>query len=1351
MNVPVYRLFVERKSGFENEARRTMQELVNFLGIKNLEGIRYFNRYDIEGIDEARLETAMTHIFSEPQSDKIFRETIPAGANETVIAIEYLPGQYDQRADSAGQCLALLRSATLMRDGESSAPATVRCARVFALQGKLSAADLEKIRSYLVNPVDSRIAAPEKPATLVLKTNEPSAIPVIEGFTKFASADLDAFRRNKGLAMDLADITFLQNYFRKENRDPTETEIRVLDTYWSDHCRHTTFNTILDDIGIADGPYAETFREALGAYAGLRAELYAGRTDKAVTLMDMAVIGAKALKKRGLLDDIEESAEINACSIFIDVKMTDEKGKVTSTEPWLLMFKNETHNHPTEIEPFGGAATCIGGAIRDPLSGRAWVYQALRVTGAGDPTASIEKTIPGKLPQIKLTREAAAGFSAYGNQIGLTTGQVVEYYDPGFLAKRMELGAVIAATPVTSVVREEPEAGDIVIMVGGGTGRDGIGGATGSSKAHTKESVTTAGAEVQKGNAVEERKIQRLFRDPAVTRLIRRCNDFGAGGVAVAVGELAPGLDINLDAVPKKYEGLNGTELAISESQERMAVVVRAKDADAFIKAANNENLNAAVIATVTNTNRLVMRWRSSTIVSIDRAFLDTAGASRNARALIAQPAAKWDWDASKSASGAIATGSTDAGGLKARWLATIADLSVASQRGLAERFDGSIGSSSVLFPEGGAYQSTPECGMAARIPVGPGKETSTTSLMTMGYDPRAASWSPFHGAQYAVIESLAKILALGGDPRTARLTFQEYFERTSSAEAWGKPAAALLGALRAQLAAGTAAIGGKDSMSGTFQDIHVPPTLVSFAVAVTDDSNVRGGSFTGANHTLALVQTPWLADNTPDWDAFRENIESVLKLGESGKIRAAYPVTAGGIASALSKMAFGNRVGALIDSGAIPFIRLPSIFARQTAGSVTIGASVPDASNTDDKLFAPLYGSILLEIDADPSDLHALTAGTSTANWIALGKTLADHAIVFGKTRIDLEAAQAAWEKPLARVFPPVSGIAAAGKAAGSNAPDLPAWAKELNSAHGNVADSAKRAPAPLASNAKPLVVLPVFPGTNCEYDMARAFRIAGADTKIVVLRNRTADALAESLAELRGEIGRAQILAFSGGFSAGDEPDGSGKFIANIIREPGIADAIMELVDRRKGLVLGICNGFQALIKVGLVPYGKILPPSEEMPTLTYNTIGRHISRFAATRITSAKSAWANDPALLQGKIHRIPLSHGEGRVILTGAHAAALFASGQIFAQYVDERGNPTMLEPDNPNGSMYAIEGMTDESGRILGKMGHSERPIDSRVSLPGAASDSARGTNLFKNIPGDTCQNIFAAGVKYWRN
>jgi len=1316
MQPHVYRLFIERKKGFDNEARRTLTELVNFVGVKNLEGIRYFNRYDIEGVSEARLEDAARQIFSEPQSDVVYRETLPVSGDETVIAIEYLPGQYDQRADSAAQCLELLSDAE-----PTGRRATVRCARLFALKGSLSADDLAKIRAYLINPVDSREASPEKPSSLEMKSGVPADIPVIDGFTSFGQDGLAAYRERAGLAMDLADIAFLQSYFAKIGRNPTETEIKVLDTYWSDHCRHTTFNTILETIDIADGPYADTFREALSAYSGLRAEIYAGRAEpktsgasyKPVTLMDMAVIGAKALKKRGFLNDIEESPEINACSIFIDVDIVDGAGEVTGTEPWLLMFKNETHNHPTEIEPFGGSATCIGGAIRDPLSGRAWVYQALRVTGAGDPTVSIDKTIRGKLPQIKLTREAAAGFSAYGNQIGLTTGQVVEYYDPGFLAKRMELGAVIAATPVTSVVREEPEAGDLVVMVGGGTGRDGIGGATGSSKAHTKESVTTAGAEVQKGNAVEERKIQRLFRDPSVTRLIRRCNDFGAGGVAVAVGELSPGLDIDLDAVPKKYEGLNGTELAISESQERMAVVVRAKDAPAFIAAANAENLNAAVIATVTADARLVMRWRGKKIVDIERSFLDTAGAARSASALIAQPASAWKWKIEGSASGpGIAPAS-----LESRWLATLSDLSVASQRGLGERFDGSIGSSAMLFPMGGAYQSTPECGMAARIPVGPGKETKTTSLMTMGYDPKAANWSPYHGAQYAVLESLAKILALGGDPRKARLTFQEYFERTSDPEAWGKPAAALLGALKAQLAAGTAAIGGKDSMSGTFQEIHVPPTLVSFAVAVTEDSTVRGGSLSDAGNTLVLVQTPWLEDDTPDWDAFRANAESVLKAGESGKIRAAYPVAAGGIAAAVSKMAFGNRVGAAIDSGAIPCIRVPGIFS----------------GDAHDPLFAPLYGSIILEIAAKAQDIPALANGASTANWIILGHTVEEPAIAIGKKKIPLDQAQFAWEKPLARVFPPVSG----------SIPEiaLPEWSVALPASQAAPASSSPaRAPHALSGGTKPTVVLPVFPGTNCEYDMARAFALAGATPKFVVIRNRTASDVAESLAELRSAIDGAHILAFSGGFSAGDEPDGSGKFIANVIRENEIADGIMELLDVRKGLVLGVCNGFQALIKVGLVPYGKILAPSEEMPTLTYNTLGRHVSRFARTRVASATSPWANAEGMEPGAIHMVPLSHGEGRVIIGESLARELFEKGQIFTQYVDASGVPTLVEPDNPNGSMYAIEGMTDPTGRVLGKMGHNERTLEA----------GTRSRNLFKNIPGDASQNIFAAGVKYWR-
>lgn len=1290
MKPTVYRLCIERKKGFENEARRTLSDLVNFVGITHIESLRYLNRYDIQGITENMLKTAATHIFSEPQSDIVYFETFPLCENETVIAIEYVPGQYDQRSDSATQCLALLKSPA---DQEEI---IVRCARLFVLQGSLSPEDIEKARDYLINPVDSREATHTKPLDLTMITGEPSPITIIEGFTQLNEKQLEKFHANSGLAMDLADITFLQNYFVKQGRNPTETELKVLDTYWSDHCRHTTFNTVLENIEIEESPLTEPIKTALSVYSGLRTELYVNKS-KELTLMDMATIGARALKKRGLLADIEESAEINACSIYIDVKITDDSGSVTSTEPWLLMFKNETHNHPTEIEPFGGAATCIGGAIRDPLSGRAWVYQALRVTGAGDPTRPITETIPGKLPQIKLTREAAAGFSAYGNQIGLTTGQVVEYYDAGFLAKRMELGAVIAATPVSSVVREEPEDGDLIIMVGGGTGRDGIGGATGSSKVHTSESVTTAGAEVQKGNAVEERKIQRLFRDPNVTRLIRRCNDFGAGGVAVAVGELAPGLDIDLDSVPKKYEGLNGTELAISESQERMAVVVKKADAEAFIAAAQKENLNAAIIAKVTSNNRLVMKWKGKTIVDIEREFLDTAGATRSAKAYISAPSKPWDWNNSgKDAS------------LEKRWKTNLASLAVASQRGLSERFDGSIGSSSILFPMGGAYQSTPECGMAARIPVGPNKETTTASLMTMGYDPTAASWSPFHGAQYAVLESLTKILCLGGDPSSARLTFQEYFEKTSTEQAWGKPAAALLGALSAQLAAGTASIGGKDSMSGTFHDLSVPPTLVSFAVAVTDSSNIIGGAFSAPGNHIVLVSTPWLADNTPHWDAFLNQSRAISALRKTGSIRAAYPISRGGIAASLSKMCFGNRIGIELDTDATNSISLPLVFGTKGEHNV---------------LFAPLYGTLLLEIDGTEN----LPPHTG---WTLIGKTISEPVIIAGSIKIPLDQSQMTWEKTLAPVFPPVSGIIPAGT--------MPTWAS-VNSPYLESQFLNRRTKKAANRSQKPLVVLPVFPGTNCEYDMARAFRLSGAEPRIIVLRNRTPKDLEESLMELRNAIDASHILAFSGGFSAGDEPDGSGKFIANIIRENRIADGIMDLLDTRKGLILGICNGFQALIKVGLVPYGKILSPSEDMPTLTYNTIGRHVSRFVRTRITSDATPWANGENLLHGKIHTIPLSHGEGRVIIDDSLAQDLFKNGQIFSQYVDKSGVPVMTEPDNPNGSMFAIEGMTDPSGRVLGKMGHSERPL-------GTASGP-----LFSNIPGDTCQNIFTAGVAYWQN
>lgn len=1327
MDSKVYRLFVERRNGFENEAGRVFSELTGFLGIKNLEKVRYLNRYDAEGLDEGLFRRASVQVFSDPHTDIVYFENIELQPDERVLSVEYLPGQYDQRADSAAQCIVLLGG---------SENAVIRTARVYVFKGALSDSDMDKIRSYLINPVDSRLAAEEKPLSLTVNPQDPPDIPVLDGFTDYNERQLEAFLKEKSLAMDSADIKFLRDYFRKEGRNPTETELRVLDTYWSDHCRHTTFSTFLKNITVQDGPYKETFEEALRLYSGIRAEVYSGR-EKPVTLMDMAVIGARILKKRGFLSDIEESAEINACSVFINVSILDDEGRKTGEEPWLLMFKNETHNHPTEIEPFGGAATCIGGAIRDPLSGRAWVYQAMRVTGAGDPAAPVEATVAGKLPQIKLTREAAAGFSSYGNQIGLTTGQVVEYYHPGFTAKRMELGAVIAAAPVSAVKREEPEPGDVVILVGGGTGRDGIGGATGSSKAHTEKSVTTAGAEVQKGNAVEERKLQRLFRNRTAAGMIRRCNDFGAGGVAVAVGELTPGLDIDLDAVPKKYAGLNGTELAVSESQERMAVVVRASDCDAFLAAVAEENLGGAVIARVTDTNRLVMRWRGKTIVDLDRAFLDTAGADREAEAVIGQPAGSWKYTGCPSSS----DGMKEDGGesLKDRWLSVLGDFSVAGQRGLSECFDGSIGSASVLFPMGGKWQSTPEVGMAARIPVDPGKETSTVSLMTHGYDPSAAEWSPFHGAQFAVLDSLAKILALGGDPRSARLTFQEYFERMVSPVSWGKPAAALLGALQAQISAGVPSIGGKDSMSGSFEHMNVPPTLVSFAVAVCNENEVRSGAFKASGNKILFVYTPWKKDAVPDWDAFKKNADFVRKLsagtgdGSASPVLSAYTVGAGGIAAAVSKACFGNRIGANLDAAAVQAVELPEIFNSGTEAG----------NRLDISLFAPLYGSLILEVDGN----YASSAGTEIAadgHVYVIGETSSVPVITAGSCTVPLDEAQRNWEKPLAKVFPPVSGMIPP--------MSIPGWAS------GVFSRKEKEKSGPLegmrckdrkfsSGTVKPLAVLPVFPGTNCEYDMARAFRLSGADTRFVVIRNRSKHELEKSLEELCRWINRAEILAFSGGFSAGDEPDGSAKFIASVIREQRVAACIMGLVEEREGLILGICNGFQALIKTGLVPFGKIIAPSgeDDSPTLTFNTVGRHVSRFVRTKIVSDLSPWAccggeSGSNLSPGSIHEIPVSHGEGRLIISGECARRLFSGGQIFTQYVDSSGFPVMTEPDNPNGSFYAIEGMTDPSGRILGKMAHSERAVDVK----------AFSHSLFKNIPGDTCQNIFAAGVRFFK-
>ena len=1320
----MFRLYVERKPGFENEAGSYLAQINNFLGISAVTGVRYLNRYDVENVSEAVSKAAATRIFSEPQSDFVYYDKITVSENDTVIVWEYLPGQYDQRADSAEQCLSLLRAELSSTCKVGTEPPAVRCAKMVILSGKPTCDDIKKIENYLINPVDSRLTDDKTiPETLKIKSENPGDIPVVEGFIKWAEPELESYRQKMGLAMDLLDIKFLQDYFKSENRDPTETEIRVLDTYWSDHCRHTTFLTELTDIKIQDGPYSELFKKSLENYKAMRTEIYADRKDKPVCLMDMAVIGIKYLKKHGKLDNLEVSEENNACSIYIDVHYTHDKtGKpCDEKETWLLMFKNETHNHPTEIEPFGGAATCIGGAIRDPLSGRSWVYQSMRVTGAADPTVPLSKTHKGKLPQVKICREAAQGFSSYGNQIGLTTGQVTELYHPGYMAKRMELGAVIAAAPLNTVMRERPEPGDVIILLGGGTGRDGIGGATGSSKVHTEKSVQTAAAEVQKGNAVEERKIQRLFRNKEVSLMIRRCNDFGAGGVSVAIGELAPGLEVDLDKVPKKYEGLNGTELAISESQERMACVVRAKDAERFIKFAESENLNAVKVADVTDTDRLILKWRGKTIVNLARTFLDAAGAHHEAVALIESPAEQ-NLSPLVNALDSVKEDLQN-NNLKSAWLKNINDLACCSQRGLSERFDGSIGSSTVLFPYGGKYQCTPEAGMVAKIPVVSPYETSTVSLMAHGYDPRVGQWSPWHGAQTAVLSSLTKITCMGGKPSECRLSFQEFFGRAVNEKTWGYPAAALLGSIDAQNAMGTASIGGKDSMSGTFEDINVPHTLVSFAVTSDDVKNITSGSFKKEGSNVYLVTVPYSKELAPDFETFTSNSNTLYELNSNKKILAMYPICAGGIAEAVTKMAMGNRIGIKIEN--IPFSATKVGFATNLTPSL-------------DDLFTPLYGSIIVESDSE-LDERAFIDGTI----FKLGKTIPEQKIQisvkqFEETQISLNEAEKSWEQRLSEVFPPVS-----------NAPlqeELPDFAKEI---HPSLKESKKNS---VFANptTKPKVLIPVFPGTNCEYDMARAFNLAGAQTKILVFANNTPQALKESLEALQKELKETQILALAGGFSAGDEPDGSGKFIANVLREGHISEEVMNLLKKRNGLVLGICNGFQALIKTGLVPYGEIKSPSADMPTLTFNKIGRHISRVVRTRMVSALSPWAQDESVLDSRLHLVPVSHGEGRIVIEKSFAEKLFKNGQIFTQYADENGNPSITEPDNPNGSLFAIEGMTSPDGHVLGKMGHSERTVGTDKN--GASLD------LIKNIAGNpltnptenSCQNIFKAGVRYFK-
>jgi phosphoribosylformylglycinamidine synthase len=1342
----VQRVFVEKKAGFDIEARRLQAELADFLGVRytaltRLAGLRVFNRYDVSGLDEEQFHLAVDLVLSEPQCDQVFLGArIPAvetPADVRFFGIEYLPGQYDQRADSAEQCIELA----------VGIKPVVRTARFYALEAgdvPLTGEAVEAVKRYLINPVDSRETA--YPASISEEGAEnpehtvPADVPILEGFRSAGEAAMAQIRRDYGLAMSGEDLFFCQSYFKTEGRDPTLAELRILDTYWSDHCRHTTFTTILEHIVIEDSPSgpergipagpgncgagAGALRNALARYEAARGEVYgSGVFERPQTLMDMATIGVKVLKKRGLLPDVDESKEINACTVKIDAEFTDG-----SREPWLLLFKNETHNHPTEIEPFGGAATCLGGAIRDPLSGRAFVYQAMRLTGGGDPRKDLAETLPGKLPQIKIAREAAAGYASYGNQIGLTTGQVAEFYHSGFIAKRMELGAVIGAVPQAWVRREEPEAGDLVLLVGGRTGRDGIGGATGSSKAHTGVSVETSGAEVQKGNAVEERKLQRLFRNPAVTRLIKRCNDFGAGGVSVAVGELAGGLDINLDGIPKKYAGLNGIELAISESQERMAVVVAASDADDFIHRAAAENLTAVVIATVTtgcqvsadcqitggrNTgssrDRLRMFWRGKLVADLSRDFLDTNGAPRSASVHIALEGGKDD--------------RVRTGGAKTALTALeqeLISLRSGSRRGLQERFDGSIGASSVLFPWGGKTQGTPECGMAALLP-SQDKESLTASLMTFGYDPDLSARNPYEGAKGAVREALAKFVCLGGQYRKTRLSFQEYFERADNPEAWGKPAAALLGALEAQLALGIPAIGGKDSMSGTYHDeaggivLTVPPTLVAFAAGTVPVRAVRSGTLSGGggNAILLLSQIPadGVSADEDEWERFKVNMETLEDLGSRGLVNAAYPVGSGGIAATLAIMAFGNMTGLEVRTELFSLgegdAYQGSVLVELT-GEPPAGRGIVVARTLDE----PVYRI-----------LRSLPAGG-----VEPGENLAEE--------IPLAVLRRAYESPLARVYPQTSGGITVAEAA---EPDRQAEARPVGGVRFIMTEYRREGlrktcrilTGGKTENAKPLVVLPVFPGTNCEWDMERAFRKAGARTRLVVFRNRNREDILESTTELAAAIREAQILALSGGFSAGDEPDGSGKFIANVFRSPEAMDAVSSLLEDRDGLVLGICNGFQALIKLGLVPYGICRPAGETMPALTFNRIGRHVSRMVRTRVMSNLSPWLalEEP----GTVHVIPVSHGEGRVVIREEEARSLFRSGQVPFCYAGEQGEPAFYEPDNPNGSDFAIEALTSPDGRVLGKMGHSERC----------------GAYVHINIPGNKRQRIFEAGVGYF--
>ena len=1254
----VRRIFVEKKPAYAVKAGELREELENYLGIHNVKNVRVLIRYDIENLSEETYKKALVTIFSEPPVDLVYEEEFTRNPGDLVFSVEYLPGQFDQRADSAEQCVKLLK--------EDEEP-VIRSATTYVITAPLTAEQEEAIKSFCINPVDSRQADEEKPETLVTEFEVPEDILYFDGFADSSEEELKALYGTLNLAMTFKDFLHIQNYYKKEeHRDPSVTEIRVLDTYWSDHCRHTTFSTELKNVSFTDGDYREPMEETYKQYLADREVIYKGRDDKYVCLMDLALMAMKKLRSEGKLQDMEVSDEINACSIVVPVEIDG------ATEEWLVNFKNETHNHPTEIEPFGGAATCLGGAIRDPLSGRTYVYQAMRVTGAADPTRPLGATLKGKLPQRKIVNSAAQGYSSYGNQIGLATGYVKEIYHPGYVAKRMEIGAVMGAAPRKDVIRETSDPGDIIILLGGRTGRDGIGGATGSSKVHTTSSIEVCGAEVQKGNAPTERKIQRMFRRPEVSRIIKKCNDFGAGGVSVAIGELAAGLKIDLDKVPKKYAGLDGTEIAISESQERMAVVVDPKDVDQFLGYAAEENLEAVTVAVVTEEPRLKMDWRGKTIVDLSRAFLDTNGAHQEADVTLEVPGRAGNlFD------------KADVADVREKWLGMLSDLNVCSQKGLVERFDGSIGAGSVFMPYGGRYQLTETQAMVAKLPVLKG-HTDTVTMMSYGFDPRLSSWSPYHGAVYAVVSSVAKIVAAGGDYSRIRFTFQEYFRRMNeNPSRWSQPFSALLGAYSAQLGFGLPSIGGKDSMSGTFDtedgEINVPPTLVSFAVDVNSHKNVITPEFKRPGSKIVVFRIAKNQYDLPDYSQVMDGYGKIFEDIKAGRIISAYAVEGNGLAEAVSKMAFGNKLGVKIEH------------------------------NVDPRdFFAAAWGDIVCEV---PDGM----VGQLSISYTVIGEVTDRGAFEYGNVTISMEEALDAWMTPLEDVFPTAAGREARGEAAALEE-------KLYHSGAVYVCDH---------KIGQPTVFIPVFPGTNCEYDSARAFERSGAKVVTRVLRNMSAEDIRQSVDEYRREIAKAQIVMFPGGFSAGDEPEGSAKFFATVFRNAVMKEEIEKLLGERDGLMLGICNGFQALIKLGLLPEGEIKEQGPESPTLAMNTIGRHVSKMVYTKVVSDKSPWLAGAGL--GSVYCNPASHGEGRFVANESWLHRLFANGQVATQYVDDQGRCTMDEYWNPNGSYMAIEGITSPDGRILGKMAHSER----------------RGEAVAMNIYGEQDMKIFESGVRYF--